>query len=133
MCNYVGKLVFNDHFGSSIDPCYIQNLMRNYVVKRYILYEKTWFFHICENKGADQLHGNHAADQLLSSRYIVQYLCFLNSKFQTSSHLLWLYSWVCVRPGRKFLRQVLSCHGSYLSLSWVPKFSDTPLTLFVNL
>ena len=32
----------------------------------------------------------------------VQSLSFLNPKFQASSHLLWLYSPVCVRPGRKF-------------------------------
>ena len=49
---------------------------------------------ICENKGADQLHGNWAADRLLTFRYIdssIVYLYFLNSKFQVSSHLLWLY------------------------------------------
>ena len=32
---------------------------------------------------------------------IVQFLCFLNQKFQASSHLLWLYSLVCVGTGRK--------------------------------
>ena len=31
----------------------------------------------------------------------VQSLFFLNPKFQASSHLLWLYSRVCVGPGRK--------------------------------
>ena len=52
---------------------------------------------ICENKDADQLSGN------LHFRYIdnLQFLYFLNPKFQASSHLLWLYSLVCVRPGRK--------------------------------
>ena len=30
---------------------------------------------------------------------IVQSLYFLKLKFQASSHLLWLYSTVCVRPG----------------------------------
>ena len=58
-------------------------------------------FCICENKDTDQLPGNHEADQSLCFRYIVQFLYFLNSKFQTSSHLLWLYSLVCVGPGRK--------------------------------
>ena len=33
--------------------------------------------------------------------WIVQYLFFLNPKFPVSSHLLWLYSPVCVGPGRK--------------------------------
>ena len=32
---------------------------------------------------------------------IVQSLYFLNPKFQASRHLLWLYSPVCVGPGRK--------------------------------
>ena len=33
--------------------------------------------------------------------YIVQSIFFLNPKFKASSHLLWLYSPVCVGPGRK--------------------------------
>ena len=34
-------------------------------------HEKTHFLHIlCENKGTDQLRGNHAADQRLCSHYI---------------------------------------------------------------
>ena len=45
-------------------------------------------FCICKNKGADQLHGNYAADQVLYFRYIVQSLSFPNPKFQASSHLL---------------------------------------------
>ena len=32
---------------------------------------------------------------------IVQSLYYLNPKFQASSHLLWLYSPVCVGPGQK--------------------------------
>ena len=43
---------------------------------------------------------------------IVQSLFYLNPKFQTSSHLLWLYSPVCVRPGRKPRRPVFSERGS---------------------
>ena len=31
-----------------------------------------------------------------------------NPNFQTSSHLLWLYSPVCVGPGQKFRRQIFS-------------------------
>ena len=31
---------------------------------------------------------------------IVQFLYYLNPKFQASSHLQWLYSLVCVRPGQ---------------------------------
>ena len=64
---------------------------------------------ICENKGADQLPGNRKADQYLCFRYIDSTtLFFLNLKFQACMHLVWLYSPVCVRPGRKFQRRVFS-------------------------
>ena len=43
---------------------------------------------ICENKDADQLHG-------------VQFLFYLNPKFQASSSFLCLYRLVCVGPVRK--------------------------------
>ena len=50
---------------------------------------------------------------------IVQSLCFLNPKFQVSSHLLWLSSPVCVGPGRKPRRPVFwrrgSCLKTYIS------------------
>ena len=71
-------------------------------------------FCICENKDADQLRGNREADQRLCFRYrdSTQSLYFLNPKFQASSHLLWLYSLVCVGPGRKPLRPVFSQRGS---------------------
>ena len=39
---------------------------------------------------------------------IVQFLYYVNPKFQASSHLLWLYSLVCVGPGRKPRRPVFS-------------------------
>ena len=51
---------------------------------------------------------------------IVQSLYCLNTKFQASSHLLWLYSPVCVKPGRKPRRPVFSQRGSIdlLFLYW---------------
>ena len=57
---------------------------------------------ICENKDADQLRGNtpKLISALVFATWIVQYLFFLNTKFQASSHLQWLYSLVCVRPGQ---------------------------------
>ena len=61
-------------------------------------------FRICENKGSDQLQDNCTADQghcFLLHIVIVQSLFFLNPKFQAFSHLLWLYSLVCVGPGQK--------------------------------
>ena len=53
-------------------------------------------FCICENKGADQLCGNQFITAFDFSTHIVQFPFHLNSKFQTSNHLLWLYSLVCV-------------------------------------
>ena len=44
---------------------------------------------------------------------IVQSLYYINPKFQASGHLLWLYSPVCVGPGRKHRRPVFSERGSY--------------------
>ena len=57
-------------------------------------------FYRCENKGADQLRRNCEADQRLCFLLrIVQFLYFLNPKFQVSSHQdLCLYSLVCVEP-----------------------------------
>ena len=43
---------------------------------------------------------------------IVQFLYYLNPKFQASNHLVWLYSPVCVGPGRKPGRPVFSQRGS---------------------
>ena len=50
-------------------------------------------FCICENKGAEQLPSNPAADQCLSFHYIGQSLSLLNSNFKASSYLL-----LAVRP-----------------------------------
>ena len=44
---------------------------------------------------------------------IVQFLFYLNPKFQDSSNLLSLHSPVCVGPGRKPRRPVFSRRGSY--------------------
>ena len=51
--------------------------------------------------------------------WLVQFLYFLNTKFQAFSYLLWLHSPVCVGPGRKPRRPVFSQRGSNkLSLSF---------------
>ena len=44
---------------------------------------------------------------------IVQSLYFLNTKFQTSSHIVWPYSLVCSGPGRNPRRPVFSQRGSF--------------------
>ena len=71
-------------------------------------------FCICENKDADQLRGNREADQRLCFRYIDSTIPLLpKTKFQAFSHLLWLYSPVCVRPGQKPQRPFFSQRDSY--------------------
>ena len=71
-------------------------------------------FCISENKDTDQLRSNCAADQrLVFATRIVQSLYFLYTKFQASSHLLWLYSLVCVGPSRKPPRPVFLQRGSF--------------------
>ena len=70
-------------------------------------------FCICENIDADKLRGYRKADQRLCFHYIDStILFFLNPKLQASSHLLGLYSLVCVGPGRKPRRTVFSLRGS---------------------
>ena len=57
---------------------------------------------IYENKDADQLSGNREADlRLFFATRIVQFLFYLNPKFQASSSFLYLYRPVCVGPVRK--------------------------------
>ena len=59
-------------------------------------------FCICKNKDADQLCSNCAAYQHLCFLYTDSTIPLLpKSEFQASSRLLWLYSLVCVGPGRK--------------------------------
>ena len=53
---------------------------------------------------------------------IVQSLYFLNPKLQASSHLLWLYSPVCVGPYQKPRGPVFSQRGSYLEKQIVAFF-----------
>ena len=63
--------------------------------------EKTSFLHMQKNpKDADQLRGNLEADQRLCFRYTDTSIPLL-SKSEISSHPLWLYSLICVGPGRK--------------------------------
>ena len=87
-------------------------------------------FCICENKDADQLRGVTAKliSAFVFATRIVQSLYVLNPKFQASSHLLYLYSPVCVGPGRKPRRPVLSQRGSYVK----DKGVDQPATVTVQ-
>ena len=76
--------------------------------------EKTGFFAYAKTK--TQI--SFAVTAKLISAFVfatrkVQFLYYLNPKFQASNHLLWLYSPVCVGPGRKPRRPVFSERGSY--------------------
>ena len=73
---------------------------------RYELCHEKTSLCICDNKSADQLRDNHAADQCLCFSCIS--LFFLNPKFQVSNYLLWLNSPVGVGPGQKPRRQILA-------------------------
>ena len=72
-------------------------------------------FCLGENKGADQLRGTaKLISAFVFATRIVQFLFYLNPKFQASCSFLSLYRPVCVGPGRKPRRQVFSRRGSYL-------------------
>ena len=76
--------------------------------------EKTCLFAYAQKNGTYQLHSNCAADQHPCFRHIHSIIHLL-LKSEVSN--LWLYSWFCVRPGRKPWRQVISRNGSNLSCS----------------
>ena len=101
--SYEADLIMN------IPPCkkgFSTTRLNFYRSNRCFLYEphfeKTGFLAYAKTK--TQISCTATA-QLISAfdfaTQIVQSLCFLNPKFLVSSHLLWLYSRVCVRPGRK--------------------------------
>ena len=74
---------------------------------------KPAFCILCESKDAVQLRGNPEADRRLCFRYIDStILLLLNTKFQAPNHPMWLYSPVCVGPGRKPRRLVFSQRDS---------------------
>ena len=66
-------------------------------------------FCLGENKGADPAK---LISAFVFTTRIVQFLFYLNLKFQASSSFLSLYRPVCVGPGRKPRRAVFSCRGS---------------------
>ena len=73
--------------------------------------EKTGYLHMRKQR-------RRSAAKLISAfvfaTRIVQSLYFLNPKFRASSHLLWLHSPVCVRPGRNPRRPVFWRRGSII-------------------
>ena len=82
-------------------------------------------FCLGENKGADQLRGNREADHaFVFATRIVQFLFYLNPKFQASSSFLSLYRPVCVGPGRN-----PNCWFSHAQFSCVAAQIMNKLTL----
>ena len=81
-------------------------------------HEKTGFLHMRKQRRSDSQISFAVTAKLISAfvfaTQIVQSLYYLNPILQASSHLLWLYSPVCVGPGRKPRRPVFSRRGSYL-------------------
>ena len=77
-------------------------------------------FCICENK---------LISVFVFATRILQFLYFLNPKFQASSHLLWLYSPVCVGPGQKPRRPVFSQRGSNYHEMSKPEWHFTIYTI----
>ena len=76
-------------------------------------------FCLCENKDADPLCSNCTADQRLCFRHTDStFLYILNPEFPASSHLLCLYSPVCIGPGRKPRSPVFSLRGSSVEFPW---------------
>ena len=103
------------------DSCHSVFIMPQYVCSRKsVAYEprreKTGFFAFAKTK--TQI--SFAVTAKLISAFVfatrvVQSLHFINRESQASSHLLWLYSPVCVGPGQIPRRPVFSQRGSYSS------------------
>ena len=88
-------------------------------------------FFVCIDKSTDQLHSNCTSDsQILFTIYEDSTIIPLFP--ESSSHLMWLYISVCVRPGRKPRRQVFSCRSSYGAVvisSLIAKYDTLQLML----
>ena len=107
MTIFKGFIVQN-FYGHKLADCYCKTTL-SWVSKYEPRHEKTGFFHM-------QKHRRRLISAFVFATRIVQFLYFLNLKFQASSHLLWLYSPVCVGSGGKPRRPVFSCRGSYGNL-----------------
>ena len=92
---------------------FLKNLLNRIFKTNEPRREKTGFLHMRKTKAQISF----AVTVKLISTFVfttqmVQSLYFLNPKFQASRHLLWLYSPVCVGPGRKPRRPFFSRRGS---------------------
>ena len=72
-----------------MQPAFYDGIKTLNVVNDMSLVVRKPAFCLCENKDADQLHGNREADQHLCFRYIDSTILLLSkSEIQASSHLL---------------------------------------------
>ena len=77
------------------------NTKTEHAIKKEIIYVymspivRKWDYCLCENKGAKLISA------FVFATRIVQFLFYLNPKFQASSSFLYLYRPVCVGPVRK--------------------------------
>ena len=110
-------LHFHQTKSTEYSPCFFGGIMLlQYLSLLEPRREKTGFLHMRKTK--TQI--SFAVTAKLISAFvfatrIVQSLYFLNLKFQASSHFLWLYSPVCVGPGRKHRRPVFSQRGPLIN------------------
>ena len=75
---------------------------------------ENWIFHIRKQRHRPAFRLTAKLISALCFRYTASTIPpFLNTKFQASSHLVWLYSLVCVGPGRKPQRPFFSEWGSF--------------------
>ena len=81
--------------------------------------EKTGFLHMRKQRGRSA----KLISAFVFATWIVQSLLYLNPKFQASSHLVCLYSLVCVGPGRKPRRPVFSQRGSIIIMTLLSLWS----------
>ena len=97
VCSVLLKYKHNGSFDCSKDLSNLSHVVK----KRLFAYAKT------KTQTAKLISAFVFATQSVQSLY------FLYRKFQASCHLLWLFSLVCVRPGRKPRRPVFSQRGSF--------------------
>ena len=87
-------------------------------------HEKTSFLHMRKQTQISFVVTAKLISAFVFTRRIVQSLYFRNPKFQASSHLLWLYSPICVGPGLKPRRPFFLERGSF---HFRPQKQRTPL------
>ena len=92
--------------------------------------EKTGFLHMRKQRRRSA----SLISAFVFAIWIVESLYYLNPKFQACSHLLWLYSPVCVGPGRKSRRPVFSERGSNVNGNYrTQNFCLFGLLLYVHI